>query len=611
MIFSKHLRYMTLLLLFTAFAGMASDSLGTIIKVSKLTIKGNTAFSTPELKALQLRLAPSIFTKPKFTISGLHRDTSLLAQFYRSNGFLRVKLKADTGILDTVKKFMGINISINEGLPTLVTVVKIEGVSAIEQSLLLKNTAILPGKPFSMSKILKDLQDMKGIFADSGYLEASVTYEVLLSEDSLHADIHYSIVRGQPIRVSSIEIIGLKDVRPKVVTQRLRLKPQELLTRPKLNDAISNLYATNLFGFVMISYDSIADNGSSKDSSRIIRVRLTEAKFFTATLAAGYQTYEQVRGSLELNYNNFLGYGIRGHALGYANFINQGGELGGTLPWITGIPLDYDSRVSYRHQNEPRIQLAGTFYQWHNGLTYQITNRLRTILTHRLESTNLTIIPPVLPAFIGEPLTHSLGFETSYDSRDDLIDTHRGTYEDGMVEVSGLPGGIGNHFIKLQIDGRIFVPIRTTFVLASAISAGFAIPYSYSAAVPIQERFYLGGSNVMRGYNDKLLGPDSAGIPIGGTLYLAINVAELRFPIFRWIWGDVFLDAGNLWDIRTRKLSDYIAELAKFDLLYNAGFGFRVHLPIAVLSVDMGFKLNKPPSNQNLYALHFKVGHSF
>jgi len=232
-------------------------------------------------------------------------------------------------------------------------------------------------------------------------------------------------------------------------------------------------------------------------------------------------------------------------------------------------------------------------------------------VTHRLEIRRLTEIPPVLPEFVGAPLTHSVSVEAAYDSRDDLFDTRHGTYADGTVEVSGLSGAASNQFVKYQIDGRIFLPVRPSLVLASALYAGVATAYGYSVAVPIQERFYLGGSNVMRGYSDKTLGPDSAGIPIGGTLSLACNVVEIRFLLLQWLWGDVFLDAGNLWDIRTGRFSDYAVELKKLDLFYNAGFGFRVHLPIVVLSLDMGFKLNKKTVDQSPFALHFKVGHSF
>lgn len=600
---------MAFLLLIALHSG-ASDSIE-VPRVSRFTILGNEAFSTGELTALRFRLAPTLLRKPRFGISGLRRDTSLLAQFYRSNGFLRVRVMADTVIPDKAGKRVKITVRINEGLVTKVAGVRMEGISGADQALLLKSSAMETGKPLRMAGILKDLQDFRGRLADSGYLEASVTYEVALSGDSLLAEVRYIITRGPIIRISAVEMIGLSAVRPIVVTRRLRLSPEEVLTRPKLREATGNLYATGLFGFVMLGYDSVDGGYASSDSSRVLRVRLTEAKFFKATLTAGYQTYEQARGSLGLHYSNFFGLGIRGHASGYANFINQGGELGGTVPWLFGIPLDFDATVSTRRRDEPRIHLAGTFYQWHGGFTYLLSDRWRALLSHRLETSRLTVIPPVLPEFVGAPLTHSVGFEAAYDSRDDLFDTRQGAYADGAVEVSGLSGAASNHFVRFQTEGRLFLTLRPTVILASALYAGIAVPYGVSAALPIQDRFYLGGSTVMRGFGEKMLGPDSAGVPTGGTLYLAGNLAELRFWLYKWIWGDLFLDAGNLWDVKTRRLGDFAAELKKLNLFYNAGIGIRAHLPIVVLSLDLGFKLNKRPADQDPAALHFKVGHSF
>lgn len=109
----------------------------------------------------------------------------------------------------------------------------------------------------------------------------------------------------------------------------------------------------------------------------------------------------------------------------------------------------------------------------------------------------------------------------------------------------------------------------------------------------------------MRGFYPKSLGDST-----GGTFYLAWNVAELRFPIYKWIGGDAFLDMGNLWNIEGRSLSDYRSVLSNPGLRYNAGAGIRVHVPIFILSLDVGFKLDKRPA-ESPYAIQFNLGNSF
>ena len=93
-------------------------------------------------------------------------------------------------------------------------------------------------------------------------------------------------------------------------------------------------------------------------------------------------------------------------------------------------------------------------------------------------------------------------------------------------------------------------------------------------------------------------------------MYVAANVAELRFPIYRILWGDVFLDAGNLLDIESASLSEYITTLSHFDIRYNAGFGLRLHLPVIIASTDLGFNLDKR-TGESLVAIHINMGHSF
>ena len=130
----------------------------------------------------------------------------------------------------------------------------------------------------------------------------------------------------------------------------------------------------------------------------------------------------------------------------------------------------------------------------------------------------------------------------------------------------------------------MYASLGGSFVLASALRAGIERLYGLSTVVPIDQKFYIGGPDVMRGFYPKTLGPDST----GGTVYLAWNVAELRFPIYKWFGGDVFFDMGNLWNFQGKSFSDYGSLLSKPGLRYNAGGGLRVHLPIFILSLDVG-----------------------
>src|SRR5262249_58154942 len=73
---------------------------------------------------------------------------------------------------------------------------------------------------------------------------------------------------------------------------------------------------------------------------------------------------------------------------------------------------------------------------------------------------------------------------------------------------------------------------------------GLATTLGDTPALPIQDRFFAGGATTVRGYREDRLGPlDARGNPVGGN-GLAIANLEWRFPIWRWIGGTLFFDAG-------------------------------------------------------------------
>jgi outer membrane translocation and assembly module TamA len=121
-------------------------------------------------------------------------------------------------------------------------------------------------------------------------------------------------------------------------------------------------------------------------------------------------------------------------------------------------------------------------------------------------------------------------------------------------------------------------------------------------AIPIDERFFNGGSNTVRSFGERELGPhDRHGFPIGGEFYTIFNV-EYTFPIFGELQGAVFVDAGNL-------LPD--ADNPSFsDMRYAVGAGLRYKLPIGPIRLDYGVNPD-PRKDENIGALHFSFGFAF
>ncbi len=181
----------------------------------------------------------------------------------------------------------------------------------------------------------------------------------------------------------------------------------------------------------------------------------------------------------------------------------------------------------------------------------------------------------------------------------------------------------------LSISRKIMIGEKTA--LAGRLYGGYALAYGNSTAIPFDRLFYSGGSNSMRGWAPRTLGPGSikyikSDYPTQlGDVKLEANI-ELRFPIWGMIHGATFLDAGNVWFMNSNPeeySNDAVFYAKDFykQLGLNTGFGLRLDISFAVLRLDLGLQLHNPNRDINdrwisnlkwdNMALNFGVGYPF
>lgn len=169
--------------------------------------------------------------------------------------------------------------------------------------------------------------------------------------------------------------------------------------------------------------------------------------------------------------------------------------------------------------------------------------------------------------------------------------------------------------------------------LVSRVAAGAAHAYGNSTEVPYSEQFYVGGANSIRAFTVRSIGPGSYRAPEGtpeeyfdrtGTFRFEANT-ELRFPIFGPVHGAVFLDAGNVWLLKTDPLrpgGKLRASSFFRDLALGTGAGVRLDIGILVVRADLGIGIHAPydtgrkgyynmTSFKNSLAFHLAIGYPF
>lgn len=164
-------------------------------------------------------------------------------------------------------------------------------------------------------------------------------------------------------------------------------------------------------------------------------------------------------------------------------------------------------------------------------------------------------------------------------------------------------------FIRLETDLRDYFKINKNLVWASRLNLGYGYAYGNSTTLPFVRQFFAGGSNDIRAFRARILGPGTYKVPEnqtfsdqGGDIKMMLNT-ELRFKIVSVLQGAVFVDAGNIWlrkEDPLRPGSEFKLSRAFSELAVGTGAGLRIDAQIFVIRLDGAFPIRKPylPSGQ-------------
>jgi len=166
-------------------------------------------------------------------------------------------------------------------------------------------------------------------------------------------------------------------------------------------------------------------------------------------------------------------------------------------------------------------------------------------------------------------------------------------------------------FIRAEADLRDYYKITRNLIWANRLNLGYGYAYGNSTSLPFVRQFFAGGSNDIRAFPARTLGPGTYKVPDnaifadqGGDIKLMVN-SELRFKIVSVLYGALFVDAGNVWlrkeDLgepgkpETARLGSGFKLKNTFnELAVGTGAGLRVDVSIFVIRLDVAFPIRKP-----------------
>lgn len=271
------------------------------------------------------------------------------------------------------------------------------------------------------------------------------------------------------------------------------------------------------------------------------------------------------------------------------------------------------------------FELSKTFQNYLDSLTdpvykSQYTDHLLTMLRYSIVVSNMGNPKLNRQYFLRLNAETSGNIPYTIDNLRNNPKTDSGYYERFGVRYS--------QFVRLDFDYRKFWKLPHNTSLVFRFMGGFAIPYGNSDAVPFEKSFWLGGANDMRGWHLRSLGPGAYVAADNyfnktGEIMLQSSI-ESRFPIYSFLLGSIFADAGNVW---IRKPSDdfpggeFNMKTFYKQIAMDAGFGLRFDFSFFILRLDAAIPFYNParpgkwfsPDEFNLKSsiLNFGIGYPF
>ena len=319
-------------------------------------------------------------------------------------------------------------------------------------------------------------------------------------------------------------------------------------------------------------------------------------------------------------------------------------------------------QLSYAYQDRPeynRISLTSLYsYYWRANI---FTNHILTLL--RVSSVHVWDIIPEFEQLLvssllqesykdyfifgtsysftfsdqGQKKANNIYFQTNFSSSGNFLYLmmklfHGPKNDQGSYYMPGFET-VFAQFVKLDADFRVYHNFVNGNQLVWRFFGGVGVPFSNSKLLPFGERYFIGGSNSIRAWTVRSLGPGSYHLPDNvrfpnqtADIKLETNL-EYRYPIVWKLEGALFLDAGNIWAIN--KYDYRPGALFRFNEFYKqlaigTGTGLRLNFNFFVIRLDLGIKLYDPsapagyrfiptsrPYNANDFVLNVAIGYPF
>jgi outer membrane protein insertion porin family len=456
-----------------------------------------------------------------------------------------------------------------------------------------------PGKRFHDNKVKNDQEVIASWFASHGYAYAEVTPDISLSADTLSASIKWLIRKGPLCRFGEISIEGAERTPLKSVRSQLSIQQGEIYSSEKLSQSQKQVYELGLFRIASVQTRLTGQ----KNDTIPVRIKLEEAPRLTTRLGFGYGKEDQFRTFADIEYLNFPGRTMRTNFYAkHSGLEPYRFETTITQPAVFGpnSSLVFNPEVRRRKEESFESFLWGgdlSLYQnFSDWLTSSVSLYFERVDIEIASDFERSLDPFNQSVYSKNGISAGLIYNTSTPRFDPADGWSFGFNVKANSSLFNSP----YPFFKYLFELKRYQPVTSGVVLAIRLKGGSIIPMGEAGVTPVEERYFAGGSQSVRGWARQMLGPlDVENIPVGGNSLLEGSI-EPRIKVLDPVSLVVFLDYGNVW--RDENM------FGINDLRFAAGTGLRVSTPIGPVGIDFARPVFDEVSK---WQFHLNIGHAF
>ena len=602
-------------------------------KVQAVHVAGNESIPEKQLKPQIAVEKAHLFSHGKYNHKLVQTSVMNLENIYKAKGFSDVKVTPEVA---TQSGNLLVTFRVSEGQQDIVESLRIEGNQTLPLSQLVpKGLKLAAGQPYSQQAATEDRNQILASYLRKGYLTATFRETARELRGQRHRiEVVYKIDEGPRVETATVVTLGRSHSQQELVSKNTTMiatgKP---LTADDMLTAESQLYTLGVYDWAEV--DPRRQITTQTKEEVVIKVHESRRNSITygfgfevinrggsvpsgtvavpglppVGLPSSFRTSEKTfygpRGTFEYTRKDLSGKAESLTFAGLAGRLDQRGSATFIDPSFRWTKWRSSFTLSGEHNSENPIftsRLAQAGWQLQRPLNPDKTRNF--FLRYTFSETGLTrlLIPELVPTSDQHVRLSTLSGLYIRDTRDNILDAHKGIYESLQLDFNAGALGSSDSFAKLTAQTAYYKKISEKIIWANSVRVGLAKAFS-SSHVPLSQEFFSGGGSTLRGFPLNGAGPQHSipacgnpadtstcsliTVPVGGNELLILN-SELRYPL-DWIKKNLgfatFYDGGNVF--RTIGFHGQYTN--------TVGAGFRYATPVGPVRIDIGHNLNAPP----------------